>query len=333
MEGTSGQHVDAMLLSKAKDDVTLSEPILTPFPPRYGRSYSLLPPKDIKLGRVSKVPAGLLTAQYHKTAVTLHRLDYRDQDQACFDSFLQKLEFLATLVHPNVTKLVGATKLSGISICAVFDHGSSDQGLPSFLFQVANCTPDLVVHSVEARMRQLAVGVASAAAYLHATTDRPLARLLTSTNVSVRSSDGSVRLNTMPWMNDPPSPPPDDDSKLSYGSFVMATVAPELVADTASPASPQADVFALGILLGEIATCGRPYATYFTQLGPVAGDARIHEIYTNPSAAILPFPTLREGLVAQLIAACLHRDPVRRPTTTSVVASLHACLADIEATD
>ncbi|ETV81664.1 TKL protein kinase, variant 2 [Aphanomyces astaci] len=323
-----------MMLSKAKDDI--SEPILTPFPPRAGRSYKLLPPKDVKLAaRPPKAPIGQLSAHYHNTHVTLYRLDYRDYDQPRIDSFLHTVEVLATLKHPNITRLVGATKLSGVSICAVFDHSpTTDLGLPSFLFQTADSSILLPLHpkthaALHRRMRTLAVGVADAIAFIHATTNGPMTRRLTSATVSVRPSDGSVRVNPMSWIDDDTTTDDKTNSNhpmVSFGSFVLASVAPECLTDSSS-STQSSDVFALGIVLGEIATCGRPFASWYKDMGAVAADARIHAVYTDASNdPIKPFPTVPPGPIADLIAACLDRDPSKRPTAAVVVASLHlAC--------
>ncbi|KAF0698125.1 Aste57867_11244 [Aphanomyces stellatus] len=315
---TSITNTSDLLLSKMKEDVMLSEPLLTPFPPKFGRSYRLLPPKDVKVvARIPKAPTGLLAATHHGAPVTLRRLDYKDHDPTTVETFLTQLEVVATLLHPNVTRLVGATKLSGISVCAVFDQ--PPDALASILLDTHQSTPPLTW----SQRLDLARGLADGVAYVH--THRPLLRLLTSATVSVRTKDLVCQVSTIAWLDDA-QPTTADAALVRYGSYDMAATAPEVT--RGDDDARAADVFALGIVLGEIATSKRPYAAWVDAVGPVAADARIHAVYADASAPLAPFEfsaeTADPSCVAYeaLVAACLARDPTTRPTAAHVATTL-----------
>ncbi|CAK4675880.1 unnamed protein product [Aphanomyces euteiches] len=313
-----------ILLSKKKEEL-LSETLLTPFPPAYGRSYALLPPKDVKVLRRPKASTAHFVAQYQAATVTLHRLDFRDHEQWRIDYFLHQTDLVATLQHPNIVRLVGATKLSGISICAVFDITSTDETLPAFLFAAAK--RDSYRTLTWSQQVAMALGLAQGLAHLH--TKEPLPRTLSSNDILVR--DVTCRINTLEWMDVTTE---DSQRVTEYGQFVMASTAPEVLRRRRLPQDATdavihtraADIFALGIIMGEIATCGRPFASWIDAAGPVAADAKIEALYVDSDEEIAPFGTLEQDRAFHdLVAQCLSRDPAARPDANAVVAALEAC--------
>ncbi|MGH3908416.1 MAG: serine/threonine-protein kinase [Pseudonocardiaceae bacterium] len=103
-----------------------------------------------------------------------------------------------------------------------------------------------------------------------------------------------------------------DSPTLTRHNQVLGTpayLAPELIAGR--PAGPPADVFALGVMVFELLTGQRPF-----QAPNTAALLRAHLDQVPARPASLPEPMWR------LVAACLDKDPARRPTVGQVAETL-----------
>lgn len=103
-----------------------------------------------------------------------------------------------------------------------------------------------------------------------------------------------------------------DSPTLTRQGQVLGTpayLAPELVAGR--PAVPPADVYALGIMLYELLAGRRPFDESSTEM---VRRAHLEQAPTRPAG--LPAP------LWGLVAACLHKDPARRPTAGRVAQAL-----------
>ncbi|EQC30341.1 TKL protein kinase [Saprolegnia diclina VS20] len=114
--------------------------------------------------------------------------------------------------------------------------------------------------------------------------------------------------------------------ETSFGAFALAATAPELLMYQ-SGHSPASDVYALGMLLGEVFMRVRPYAAQQQTLGLVGADLEL--LRQVKKGRRPPFPFDEKALTAAtsaafvaLIKACLHLNPSKRPTIDDVVARL-----------
>ncbi|MGH3910234.1 MAG: protein kinase domain-containing protein, partial [Pseudonocardiaceae bacterium] len=111
-----------------------------------------------------------------------------------------------------------------------------------------------------------------------------------------------------------------DSPTLTRHNQVIGTpayLAPELIAGR--PAGPPADVFALGIMVFELLTGQRPFQAPNTA---ALLQAHLDQVPARPAS--LPEPMWR------LVAACLDKDPARRPTVGQVAETLSRLEAAVD---
>ena len=102
--------------------------------------------------------------------------------------------------------------------------------------------------------------------------------------------------------------PPPTESGMIFGSFPY--MSPEQV--NGKPADHRRDLFALGVILYELATGRRPFA------GDNVAALLNAILQEQPSAVVLRNPSLPPAL-DRLIARCLEKDPARRPQSADEV--------------
>ncbi|KDO30613.1 serine/threonine protein kinase [Saprolegnia parasitica CBS 223.65] len=102
---------------------------------------------------------------------------------------------------------------------------------------------------------------------------------------------------------------------VSFGSDHMAYMAPEVL--RGEPATVSADVYALGMLLGEIWTRTRPYAALLAAHGYVHCDMVLLAA-ARDCVRVSPFDMVSHAGVAAVIAMCTVDDVTARPTAEGV---------------
>ncbi|OQR86807.1 protein kinase [Achlya hypogyna] len=274
-------------------------------------SYVRLEASEIT--RLKALPTtGLLSARFRGEPVLLKKLDVLAvQYDTQLERFLAQLERIALLSHPNVVALVGAVKLSGVAIAGVFP--AAEKG------SLAALVADASVALSWPLQLHMATGLAEGLLYLHEHTVED-ATNWTSRDVVVHQ-DFICQWNTLAWLEDPTPP-----ALLRFGGGVIAYAAPEVVLQLPVGRSA-AQVFTLGVLLGEIATRAAPYAPWIHEVGTVEGDVRITEQFATGSP--LRPHVLDNGVPAAfraVVADCLQRSPTARPTTREVVSRLRQCV-------
>jgi serine/threonine protein kinase len=84
------------------------------------------------------------------------------------------------------------------------------------------------------------------------------------------------------------------------------------------------NVFSLGVILGEIATCELPYAGYVAAHGHVAADIMVMKTYVDQTSQdhFEPHVLTFSSTFKELVVDCLQRDPKKRPTAEEVAKRL-----------
>lgn len=155
-----------------------------------------------------------------------------------------------------------------------------------------------------------------------------------------------------PSSNPLPDSVPLSVPQLQQGAGTMAYLAPECFGPlelqaagsvAAPPAAaqqhhpaPAADVWALGVVLGEMLTGQRPWHGYLSK-GIIAGVA-IQGLTPFPPHAPSFGPSLPTGLagrpvadqLVELVDGCLRRDPAARPSAEQAAGVLQACLEQVQ---
>ncbi|KAF0701408.1 Aste57867_8110 [Aphanomyces stellatus] len=168
--------------------------------------------------------------------------------------------------------------------------------------------------------------VAAALAYLH-NLHRPYGTLH-SGNVLL-GSNLEAKLNGHALMASAIS----SDVETYGGATLTAYLAPELLAGTMG-STTAADVYAFGVLCGEIVTRTRPHAALYHAKGFVLGDLHLRNLAQLGQGMELPYDMAMlaqasSPAMAELIVRCWAIEPHRRPTMADVVAALAQVQVDV----
>ncbi|OQR96600.1 protein kinase [Achlya hypogyna] len=300
----------------------LSEETASPFADESDRCYRLLAHNELRLSRSSCPIPGGLSGSFDGEKVMIRRLEHRDRADLA-DLFVQRVGALSMLKHEHVVELVGASKLSGVSICAVFEH--MEHGTLSSVLHLER----LPLSARQAR--RMCADVAKGLAYLHSIQAHGFLQLALdplATDLVLVTDDLTCKLNIVACLDNLENTP----ALLKFGSRRLAYVAPEVVAtqhrlprDGEDRTTDAASVYALGVILGEIVTRQRPYAPLLHAVGPVAADAYVYDMATVAGTPRVPPHTFDADVppaLAALVADCLSYDPACRPTAKDIVARL-----------
>ncbi|KDO18784.1 TKL protein kinase [Saprolegnia parasitica CBS 223.65] len=294
----------------------------TPFHTESDRCYRLLSPDELRLSRSGCPIPGGLSGSFDGERVLIRRLDHRDRPDVA-KRFVQRVAALSLLKHEHVVELLGASKLSGISLCAVFEH--MEHGTLSSFLHVERSP--LTLHQAQRMCLEIADGVA----YLQATgfvlgtafdvfrTDR----ILVNDNLT-------CKLNIVTCLDDLDS----TSVQLSFGTGRLAFLAPEVASHLLTTETRRDDmddeaaaVYALGVILGEVLSRQRPYAPLLHAVGPVAADGYVYDMYMTRKTPRVPPHALGDEVPpawTQVIAECLSYAPRDRPTAADVCRRLRS---------
>ncbi|OQR89173.1 kinase [Thraustotheca clavata] len=309
----------------------------TPFHNESDRGYRLLQSNELRLSRSSCPVAGGLAGSLDGEKVMVRRLDYRDRSDLVH-VFVQRVGILSLIKHENVVELIGASKLSGISICAVFEH--MEHGTLSSLLY--NST---VVLSWQEQI-QMCLDISMGLQYLHSLQASgypkeqfeqniyPLTSQLVlvsdqisdTTTSSLDCEHYKCKINIVACLDDIESAQPI----LMFGRFQLPWIAPEVASLMENlEVHPTATIFSLGIIFGEIVSRQRPYQALLDTIGPVQTDVTILDMYVGniPNVAPHIWSIDVPNSFQQLVSKCLNYDPKLRPSIDQIIADLQAIIA------
>lgn len=263
---------------------------------------------------------------------------------AQLQQFVREIRLLGALRHPHVVPLVGVawSALSSLSLLT--------EPLPAGDLRVAlrRHRRDAAGFSWRARKLRIALGVARALAYLHsqrlADPWDPDARLAPVAVRGLRASRVALTRELRPVLADLSAAAGvdrdarvlgDSPEALAAGAGDAFWLAPEVLSGGGSRGDPAADVFAFGVLLGELDSGGR--APYHRELRRKAGDERpalrpFQVLHAVASGRLRP--ELRADCpraVRALAAVCTALEPRDRPTAAGVCDLLLAAERELEA--
>ncbi len=241
-------------------------------------------------GGMGTVYAGVDTTNGEQVALKIvHRR--RAADQVFFERLRREAQAIALIDSPNVVRILG--------------FGISDCGLPYLAMElVRGCTlAEMIAENgavTPARASRIALGIARGLAASH--TKCFIHRDLKPSNVMVSPND-RVKIVDFGIV----SCGLEDQDKLTRDDVVLGTPAYMAPEQVMSPGvSPQADLYALGVILFEMLTGRPPFEGDFRQI------AVFHLMQTPP-----PLPPC--GGLETLVAQLLEKDPKKRPASAEDV--------------
>ncbi|AVK76566.1 serine-threonine kinase [Pandoravirus neocaledonia] len=211
-------------------------------------------------------------------------------------AFADEVRVMCALRHPNVVLFMAACTRPP-KMCIVMEY----MALGSLYDLLHN---ELVPEVPHALVVKMAYQAAKGMHFLHSSgvvhRDLKSLNLLLDAKWNVKVSDfGLTRFKS-------------DLARAAGGDAAQGTVqwlAPEVLEDTADVDYMQADVYAFGIVLWEMATRSEPYAG----MSPASIAVSVIRDDVRP-----PLPTLAPADYVALVQECWHRDPVMRPAFVDI---------------
>ncbi|RHY26351.1 hypothetical protein DYB32_007715 [Aphanomyces invadans] len=269
----------------------------------------LLPPDQVKL--LHLIAGNVFIGKFNNEKVVLKRWDC--PNQAAMTSLIAAMTTIAQLEHPQLIVMHGIVRLGEFEVSAVAEYMQFGS-LPRVLLKedFALSWPDQLRMSYE---------LASALAYMHSQPNYSRGpKCLTSRDVLVNASL-SCKLDVFDFLQ-PHAPVATPE--FTYGGAALAWEAPEVLTHNCSRNSA-AEMYSLGVILGEIVTRARPYQSSIQNFGATATDIRIRDAKRDKHD--LPHENRPElescpRFFKSLVAACLSRDVLRRPLAVNVAETL-----------
>ncbi|KDO18788.1 TKL protein kinase [Saprolegnia parasitica CBS 223.65] len=254
----------------------------------------------------------VFAGQYKGENVVVRRVDARIISEDDVATFVSDVNQLAQLVHPQLVALHGIVRLGDYEVGAVaeFMHCGS---LPHILMNqdVDIAWPDTL---------RMCFQVASGLAYVHSQAEFARTECLTSRSVLV-NTQLTCKLNIFEYMRHFQQ---HETVHRVYGDGTIAWEAPEVLMHDC-PRGGTADVYSLGVVMGEIVTRTRPFQRYVDALGFVRADVAILD--RDAKSTEYPFSDDVEFESCPkpfrlLMLSCLQRDVLKRPLAVSVAEEL-----------
>lgn len=254
---------------------------------------------DLKLlDKIGQGSYGMVyKAEWQGTDVAVKVFLEQELHSEALQEFRAEVAIMLRVRHPNLVFLMGAvTRPPHLSIVTEFCTRGS-------IFRLLQRPPRELT---EQRRMMFAVDVAKGMLYLHKRNPPVVHRDLKTPNLLV-DKDWTVKVCDFGL------------SKLKHRTFLSSKsgagtpewMAPEVLRN--EPSSEKADVYSFGVVLWELATMKQPW-TGLNALQVVGAVG-----YQNLR---LPIPEGVNPAVADIIQACWHNDPIRRPTFDTILKQL-----------
>ncbi|RHY12630.1 hypothetical protein DYB25_004822 [Aphanomyces astaci] len=305
----------AQLLRKTSSSAVLTSSTLLPLSKQPSRDMPSVPtisPDHVKL--LHSISGTRFSGKFQGEKVVLKRWDA--PNQAAVASLVADIQAMAQLEHPQLLIVFGLVRFGEFDVSAVaeFMHCGS---LPRVLLKhdVALSWPDQL---------SMCYQVAAALAYMHSQPNYSRGtNCLTSRDILVNSTL-QCKLDVLDFVQATPAITPPE---FSYGGASLAWEAPEVLTHNCARSS-SAEMYSLGVILGEIVTRARPYQSWIQSVGTTVSDIRIRD----PTTMTWPHenhPELESSprYFKALVAACLSRDVLRRPLAVNVAETLQREMA------
>lgn len=216
-----------------------------------------IPSGDIKIGKViAKGGFGVVhVANYHGDTVVVKKiLPDKASDDRCLAAFLDEIKLCSTLRHEKIVSFIGVTwnTLSDMAVVLEFmPNGDLEQLLKR---QLENKTEDFDWYQNSATLPSkaaLALDIMEAIVYLHSFSSPIIHRDLKTKNVLLSASYEAKLTDfgiSREWQV---------DTTMTAGIGTMAWIAPEVL--RGERYTEMADIYSLGVVLSELATCKKPF--------------------------------------------------------------------------
>uniref|UniRef100_A0A1I8IHR8 Mitogen-activated protein kinase kinase kinase n=1 Tax=Macrostomum lignano TaxID=282301 RepID=A0A1I8IHR8_9PLAT len=219
-------------------------------------------------------------------------------------SLQKEMSLLARCQHPNIVRLFGVWLGPTEGERPSSAGSASDFACPYYVMELADSgtVADVVHNRPTHRAGFLLVpACAKAVAYLHAHQPRPIIhRDLKSMNLLLFNAGRVLKVCDFGTVR-------EQSTDMTSSKGTVAWMAPEIL--TNNRYSPSVDVYSLGMVMWEVLARSRP----FKDMNSYSIMFHIHAGQRPPQFRDCP-ETLRN-----LLAACLHQEPSRRPPITGLV--------------
>lgn len=219
-----------------------------------------IPSSDIKVGKViAKGGFGIVhIAHYNGGSVVVKRiLPDKASDDRCLAAFLDEIKLCSTLTHAKIVRFVGVSwnTLSDMAVVLEFmPNGDLEQLLKRQHARKQSHPDEFDWYQNSAALPSkaaLALDVMEAVVYLHSFSSPIIHRDLKAKNVllgpsyEAKLSDFGI---SREWAV---------DTTMTAGIGTMAWIAPEVL--RGERYTEMADIYSLGVVLSELATCSKPF--------------------------------------------------------------------------
>lgn len=264
----------------------------------------------------------LWMGEYQNNKVIIKRVEAEVTESFVTKALMNQARTMATLSHPNIVSLVGVTWLAGTDFAVIAEFLAKGN--------LKNVLSNLDVELDLTAKLQICLDIAQGLAYLHDRERNMCMKTLSSRKVLVGSTM-ACKLNLFECVS---AGVKIDRSASSFpfGMGEIAWLAPEVITRSAPMDARKANIFAFGVLVGEILTRAAPYQSLVDELGNTLSDLEIvkraknrrplsphelrHEYVRAP-------PSLREA-----VEACLSYDTMSRPTAEQLVLAVERAMEE-----
>ncbi|TYZ60296.1 hypothetical protein PybrP1_007262 [[Pythium] brassicae (nom. inval.)] len=290
-------------------------------------------------------PAGagrLWVGEYLRQKVVVKRVEAENSETFTTKSLMNQACFLAQLSHPNIVGLKGVTWVAGTDFAVVAEFLNKDN------LKTVLSDPDVELDT-EAKLG-MCLEVARALVYLHSSERNMYVRHLSSRKVLVKgsslgSSSSSRGTNNASFISSKSSHAAKHTAfeckvnlfdcypcvkKItpaeSYGSGDLVWLAPEIITRTFPMDPKKANIYAFGVLMGEILSRVSPFQTLADERGNTLADLEISR-RVHAKEPLVPHENHPEYMWApqslrSTIEACLSPSPSDRPTAEDIIIAL-----------
>ncbi|RHY24686.1 hypothetical protein DYB32_008737 [Aphanomyces invadans] len=270
-----------------------------------------LPMAGVRLVPVKGSSHGLVAATVHGTKHVLKGIDYTTSNATNLFLFGRAVQLvLALSAHKNLTRITGVARIHATRQFAVATEFLNKGSLGHYAV-LSVPAPDVRVQ----RLR-LCADVAAALAHLHAI--GCVYGMLHPEKILLQeeAEQGTLvaKLNLLAMMDQAFVEVPLCPHHV--GSMRMPYVAPESRHE-AKTSTAAGDVYALGVIIGQLLSGRMPFEATYHDLGWVRGD-----VYLATHPQVVPFDLQKTEALCELLHACWSVDPSARPSAAAVLTEL-----------